>query len=84
MPSWAHAGLGNPQASTSTVLGMLPPQGRTLAAAGTALAAERTESLQGEEMPGVSRLVLYQRDTPEMPAGQAGFLQGRQNEWHPL
>lgn len=54
----AYTGLGNPQASTSTVLGM-PSQGQALAAAGTVLAAERTESLKAEEMPSVSRLVSF-------------------------
>lgn len=55
----AHAGLGNPQASTSTVLVMLPPQGQALASAEIALAAERTESLEAEEMPSISRLVSF-------------------------
>lgn len=71
----AQTGLGNPRASTGTVLGMLPPQGQALAAAGTALAAERTESLEAEEMPSIPRLMLFHyRERCSRDACRAGWV----------
>lgn len=82
----AHTGLSNPQASTSTVLSMLPPQRQALAAAGTALAAERTESLEGEEMPHVPRLVSFPyREGHSRDACRAGWVSagaGRMSSIH--
>lgn len=81
----AGAVLGNPRAPTSTVLGVLPPQGQALVAAGSALAAERTESLEAEKMLSASRLIPLQRGMLQgCPQGRLGFCRGRQSECHPL
>lgn len=52
--------------------------GTGLAAAGTALAAERTESLEAEEMPSVFRLVSFPyREGCSRDACKAGWVSAR-------